>query len=167
VHQSSVKCMLPIANTDNESLVIAGGDDNSLSLTRFWVAPTSSESDTSKTSVMATLRILKAHASTVTAIAILPPSSPSDKMTPRSRPLHQFTLLSSGTDQRLKVWEVRLDIWKAGVEGIEVRRIANEPTSVADVSDMDVFVDEGTRRVIVCGVGMEVWTVDPDGTLCS
>lgn len=162
--------MLPIANTDNESLVIAGGDDNSLSLTRFRVAPPSSESDTSKTSVMATLRIPKAHASTVTAIAILPPSSPSDEMTPeskRSRHVHQFTLLSSGNDQRLKVWEVRLDIWKAGVEGIEVRRIANEPTSVADVSDMDVFVDEGTRRVIVCGVGMEVWTVDPDGTLCS
>lgn len=161
--------MLPIANADNESLVIAGGDDNSLSLTRFWVAPPSSKSDTSRTTVMATLKIPKAHASTVTAIAILPPISTSNDVTPefkRSRHLFQFTLLSSGNDQRLKVWEIRLDIWKAGVEGIEVRRIANEPSSVADVSGMDVFVDGAARRVILCGVGMEVWTVDPDGILC-
>lgn len=45
-----------------------------------------------------------------------------------------------------------------------MKKVANGYTSVADVSSMalypgDVDSKQLVRRVLICGVGMEIWTV--------
>jgi hypothetical protein len=171
-HQSSVKCMAAVALEDSETVVISGGDDSSLAMTRFTSissshAPLESEPPKTETTVISTLNIPKAHASAITALALLPMQNPLNQVTRigSSPYIYQFTLMTSSNDQRLKAWDIRIDLCKPGAQGIDVRKIANEHTSVADVSSMEVFADEGSTGIIVCGVGMELWRIKTDGTL--
>jgi hypothetical protein len=71
-------------------------------------------------------------------------------------------MVSSGNDQRVKLWGIHLDSFGAGLGGVDVRKLANKHTIVADVSDLAVI--SGSKgfciaNVVICGVGMEVWKV--------
>lgn len=71
--------------------------------------------------------------------------------------------VTSGSDQRVKLWEVVINVEKASVDGLNVKRLADQGTAVADVSDVVALAaDAGDdkRTVVVVGVGMEAWTVD-------
>lgn len=49
---------------------------------------------------------------------------------------------------------------KPGVEGLTIRKRGDVYTSVADVSCLERFDDEGGERgVVVAGIGMESWNV--------
>ena len=153
-HQSSVKAMFALKLVDSETLVVSGGDDNALALTRFSIVPAASSSIMTSIS---TLRIPKAHASAITAAAIIPiPARESQPWQAK----HRFLVITSGNDQRVKLWDVVIDLAQSGVAGIRIQKRANKHTSVADVSSMDVFVDNGVARFALCGVGMEIWTLE-------
>lgn len=75
--------------------------------------------------------------------------------------------VTSGSDQRVKVWEIVVDAEKAGADALDARRLADKGTAVADVSDVVLLAAESgngsieqKRTVVVVGVGMEAWTVD-------
>ena len=72
----------------------------------------------------------------------------------------RFRIITSGTDQRLKMWGVSVDTAKDGVEGVQVEKLSNVFTPVADVSSMAVVRGEDDRvGVLVCGVGIDLWSI--------
>lgn len=134
-HQSAVLVIATHHLPDASVLLLTGGDDNALAITRY----------TSELA-LSTLLIPRAHAAAVTALAIVP------------RDNDGFTLVSSGLDQYVKVWDVAVNAEKPGIDGVEVRRRCKVFTPVADVSGMALLKDEGRGTgVLVCGVGMDVW----------
>jgi len=67
--------------------------------------------------------------------------------------------VSSSNDQRVKEWSVSV---KEG-RGVELERVGDVFTSVADVGDLAVLRNgvegDGGRKVLVVGNGMDVWGV--------
>jgi hypothetical protein len=108
---------------------------------------------------MSTLAIPRAHAAAINAakfISVLPvEGSNSTVWVARTA--------TASNDQQVKLWDIEIDITKAGVEGVSVRRVAKRFSAVADISSMSVFPvedHEGTeKRVLICGVGTEIWRV--------
>ncbi|KAL8785882.1 MAG: hypothetical protein Q9213_003114 [Squamulea squamosa] len=99
VHQNSIKSMflIPLDTTSHDYLIVTGGDDGALGITRRALPQVSHQSST------ATLLIPKAHAAAINAVEYLSIlSSPADQ----SLQVHVF--VSSGNDQRLKTWIVRI-----------------------------------------------------------
>ncbi|KAL9129659.1 MAG: hypothetical protein Q9217_001938 [Psora testacea] len=140
-----------------EHLILSGGDDQALAITRITtdLKPSAGESSLARS---ATLLIPNAHASAITGIAIL-----------GSR-IYSRTLrfASVGSDQRLKTWLVTIDQSRGdGVAGVDVSKVGDVYTSVADASSLDAYKDEdegddgdGVWRILVAGIGMEAWKVD-------
>lgn len=66
-------------------------------------------------------------------------------------------MVTGSIDQRLKLWNVQVDPSLPGVEGLQVRKLQDMFTPVADVSSIAVLeVSRGGCAVLVCGVGMDV-----------
>ena len=74
-----------------------------------------------------TLLIPNAHASAVTGLTLL---SVSEKE-------NTYRFASVGNDQRLKTWGVSLDVTRDGVEGLQVERVADVYTGVADAAGLE------------------------------
>ncbi|KAI9879510.1 MAG: hypothetical protein M1830_008302 [Pleopsidium flavum] len=151
VHQSAVKCMTLVQVPGDGNLIVTGGDDNALAFTcvkPLGTVPTEGPQ-------CSTLLIPKAHASAITAITFVGFASI------RSGPSHHLRFATSSNDQRLKLWSAYLDLSKQGVNGLEITKDANVYTSVADVSSMDLLTDKSKKqKVFVCGVGVDVWSVN-------
>lgn len=191
LHQNSSKTLVSQAIPGTQAtLLVSGGDDGSIALcVATPSAPSTSPSSASPVpSGDVTLHpptlVPRAHASAVTAVAIIP-SNPNPNASSTHPRDHSFHILSSGTDQWLRLWAINITLAVAdGVNGggrgrgslgieIHVARAGKLKTSVADVSSMAVLdsvsfgaeggegVGEGGSRgkgarVVVCGVGMEV-----------
>ncbi|KAJ9661364.1 WD repeat-containing protein 6 [Coniosporium apollinis] len=159
IHQSTIKALTQHQLSPDSVLVVTGGDDNALAFTllRWNGSAEEAEMHTS------TLLVPRAHASAVTALALIPDSDSSREDGTETR----FTVVSSSNDQRIKVWEVMINNGATSIDGVQVRRVANVPTAVADVSSLHILEDgnEGDgsarRRIIVCGVGMDIWRFSP------
>ncbi len=135
IHQNAIHAVTSINLTDGSRLLMTGGDDNAIAFSRI-------------SEEVKTLLIPRAHAAAVTGLAIVPIDEA------------KFWLVSTGIDQRVKLWEVKVNIAKAGVEGIEVKMLQDVFTAVADVSGLEVCkLEGGALGVLVCGVGMYLWGV--------
>ncbi|KAI9838748.1 MAG: hypothetical protein M1837_002346 [Sclerophora amabilis] len=154
VHQNTVMGMIvvPLADRRASALLVSGGDDNALAFTlaRF---------DADGSVSLSALVIPRAHAAAVTALSDVSEAASPDA----SRSVdgsHKLRIATSGNDQRLKIWSVSLNLDGLGVDGLEVTKDASLPLSVADVSSMDVTREgTGETRVVIAGVGMEVWKI--------
>ena len=153
VHQSSIKAIAKWKLTDSAWLIVTGGDDNALGI---CVVAMDEETEEPKSS---TLSIPRAHAAAITAVEIL-----------LGRSLHgsdnrfDLTVATASNDQRVKLWDIKVDMRKPGVQGVRVRREANHFSAVADISSMAVLPsqdvdEERVVKILICGVGMEVWRV--------
>lgn len=162
IHQNAVKCMqiLKIHSSPNGScsyLLVTGGDDNALALTRLDSndpgAGVELKAETKPVSSIAgsklkmwTLLIPRAHAAAITAVFVLPDRSFPTQSTlesteePVPRASKHFKIITASNDQRLKQWKVGIDLEKPGVEGFDLKRYANTHTAVADASAMDVLL---------------------------
>ena len=167
IHQSSIKTLDQITISPSETLIVTGGDDGAVALTKVRIRPPSgSEVDTT------TLLLPNAHASAVTGVAFLGNHD--------NRPNCQFetgegnatdssfTLASVGNDQRLKIWHVSIDRKTltepgGGKGAIELRRVADVYTSVADASALGVCrdgIEDGRQGwLLVAGIGVERWKI--------
>ena len=170
IHQSSIKAMTPVIESDKELLIITGGDDNALSISRLSF-PLSESQDTSFFSTS----LPRAHASAITAIAILCQQRHNqDNTIVTDAPISQRELViaTSGNDQQLKLWSVNASLPGQATNGIEVSLLQDTYTAVADVSSIGSYSEEencddsnaGARRLrnklVLCGVGMDMWLVD-------
>lgn len=137
--------VISLDSADLDCLIITGGDDGALGITRRVVSKASADPITS------TLLIPKAHAAAINAVEYLQQVS-------HSKPSQTYVFVSSGNDQRLKTWIVRVnghDTASNPKEGVAVRLHSNQHTSVADVSSLSVITTAEGVGVVVAGIGME------------
>ena len=135
IHQDAILAVEVYDLHDGSYLIITGGDDNAVALTRV-----TARGD------LSTLTLPRAHAAAVTGLSI------------SSQSQTQLLLVTTSIDQRVKLWRVDVDTDRPGIDGINVQRLANVSTAVADVSSMALYgFEDGAVGVLVCGVGMDLW----------
>jgi len=172
IHQNCIKCLSTVPLSDDEVLLATTGDDGAVAFSRMTLAKIAGKQVSSQSLlvssldqqrtlressvVTSTLLIPKAHASAVTALQLL--DSRSEGMSSSKK----YRFVTSGNDQRLKTWLLTIDIDKPGVEGFAVSKVHNQATAVADVSSMDLVINEeaGMRGVVIAGIGLEVWPME-------
>jgi len=142
---------MAVAQVGEDSLLIlTGGDDNALALIRVSLGSHLQNGEVH----CSVLLVPRAHASAVTAITLV------DHSVVNRDPSPHLRFATSSNDQRLKLWSAAVDLSEPGVEGLEITKDSDAYTSVADVSSMDTLTDGSDKeRVLVCGVGMELWRV--------
>lgn len=152
IHQSAIHATTSHVLSDQSILVATGGDDNAVSITRITRADSSEREMDYKT-----LRIPRAHAGAVTGLAVLP----------RGDPRHVW-LASAALDQRVKLWEIRVDAKKEGIDGVSVKLLQNVFSAVADISGLEICrLEDGGTGLLLCGVGMDVWRLPDEEHTCS
>jgi WD40 repeat protein len=138
VHQSATHAVTTRKLSDGSTIVVSGGDDNAIGITRIDCR--------SQNAAMKTLLLPRAHVAAVTGVVLVPVQADT------------YWLLSAGIDQRIKLWEVEIQSTQPGVDGIEVKPLQNVFTAVADVSSLDLCkLEDGSTGVLVSGVGMDMW----------
>lgn len=149
IHQSALHALASVVLADGSRLVVTGGDDNAIGLTRIAFS-------TARSVDVRTLLIPHAHAAAVTGLSLVRSSSPK---------ADDFHLVSAGIDQRVKVWRITVDTSRAGIEGVDVEKVSDCYTAVADVSGLELCSVGNENGIVVCGVGIDVWrlSLDRDG----
>lgn len=185
VHQSSILAMDVMPLNSDTYLIATGGDDNALGLTFLTsLALVNKEAMNTRESQrrFRTIVIPHAHAAAVTALKITKLHHTKSGLS--------VALITVGNDQRVKAWNVRVDVQKAALieddrlfEAMRIDRAGTAWTSVADVSGLEVVEDIATGedgqgvvtdgkaderahkkcRVLVVGVGMELLSVPWNG----
>lgn len=140
LHQSSIKAFCLRHDGREEYIVFTGGDDNALVVT----ALSRTMSDRAgRWTLVSKHGVRRAHAAAVNGMVILPGGAAGST-----------TLATVSNDQRLKVWEVL-----ESDQGAQIRLLGDRNSAVADAGDVAVVSSgEGVTRVMVVGVGMEVWS---------
>ncbi|KAL4784546.1 WD40-repeat-containing domain protein [Aspergillus varians] len=148
IHCNSIKSIDMVQLSDATTLVISGGDDNAITLSLLHTDSKDGES-------VATIAIPDAHTASVNDVKAIEHSiTHSDGIT-------RLNFASSGNDHRVKLWRVAINMHdRPTLEGIQVQCVLDRYSAVADISALDVFQDEGETKLVVCGVGMELFTVD-------
>jgi WD40 repeat protein len=160
IHSNSIKAMELVSLSDTATLIVAGGDDNSLSVSLLSTSP----SEPSTNALVGTVSVPDAHAASVTAVRVLGQSPQADQSS-------SITLASSGNDHRVKIWSVTAD---PALGNIRVEYLLDRYSSVADVSSLGLVgknqlavtnnnasASDGAKpKLLVCGVGMELFEVD-------
>ncbi|PSK34214.1 hypothetical protein B9Z65_8540 [Elsinoe australis] len=140
IHQNAVHAAEVLEWSGDTHLLLSGGDDNALSISLLRGSGQS----------VGTLTIPRAHAAALTALQVIGAD------TEKGRVL----VATAGLDQRIKLWEVRVDAALQGVEGVQVKRVENRYTPVADVASICSWREGKEVVVLVCGVGWDVWRVN-------
>ncbi|EEP77475.1 predicted protein [Uncinocarpus reesii 1704] len=152
VHQSSIKAMELLQISETDLLVICGGDDNSLSVSRLTLSG-STEGTASFTSTL----LPRAHASAINAIAVI------GGVGRRREGGFDVSIASSGNDQRLKIWFIQ-GSRQTQTADVTVTLRQDMYSAVADISSLEVLTsaEDGREKhhLVVCGVGMDMWKVD-------
>ncbi|OAL56678.1 WD40 repeat-like protein [Pyrenochaeta sp. DS3sAY3a] len=154
IHQNSSKSMASHSLRHDLALIVSGGDDGGLAFVLARTAAAVSSAEPASSYASPPMLVNRTHASAVTACAIIAHDS-------------RILILTSGNDEWVRLWEVEVcDVHqdKTGEEHqLVVHRHRKIKTSVADVSSMVVLSTRNgdlRARVLLCGVGMEVITVD-------
>lgn len=156
IHQNSIKSMEYVDLSDSMKIIIAGGDDNALSISLLALRTT----DIAKDAEVTTVSIPDAHAASVTTIKVLPYPKEMPEATDSQR---NFLVATSGNDHRIKIWSLTIDLEKKGSDVIDIVEKVNRYSPVADISSMDIIRapaadsdSETDLKLLVCGVGMEM-----------
>lgn len=159
VHSNSIKSMELIPLSDTAAVIVAGADDNALSVSLLrttFLEPGASAS-------VATVSIQDAHAASVTTVKVL-----RQQRSSQNPETSTITVVSSGNDHRVKIWSITVDPDQHGTEGIKVELLLDRYSSVADISSLGLIHGSGRdqtltaespsseTRLLVCGVGMEL-----------
>ncbi|OQE30235.1 hypothetical protein PENFLA_c003G10713 [Penicillium flavigenum] len=169
IHSNSIKGMELVPISDTATVIVAGGDDNSLSVSLLKTHP----SDTGSNAQVATVSIPDAHAASVTTVKVLNQQISRD-VTSNTESI-KFTVASSGNDHRVKIWSIAVDPTQPGTQGIIVGFLLDTYSSVADISSLGIV--HGPRyglpaesqvpgseinqsRLVVCGEGMEMFAAE-------
>ncbi|GAD94987.1 WD repeat protein [Paecilomyces variotii No. 5] len=164
IHLNSIKSIEYVELLDSTKLIIAGGDDNALSISLIKLRT----SNVAKDAEVTTVSIPDAHAASVTAIKVFPRQKETLKSTGSK---WSFLTATSGNDHRIKIWWITIDLEKKGTDVIDIVEKLNRYSPVADISSMDITCTaaqadanvhslSGTDlKLLVCGVGTEMLDV--------
>ena len=146
VHQSSIKSLDITTNVPDNTrwTVVTGGDDNALGFLEFTLEKEKNEEKNGGYTVLGRYRVRDAHAAGVTGVGVVNNNNGGEEK--------GIEVVSVGNDQRVKLWRAERRHGGVGVVLVDSRYSA-----VADAGDLEVVSPRG--RVVVGGVGMEVWDV--------
>lgn len=177
IHQSSIEAiaifpLLSFHKPDDQGLtffhlIFTGGDDNALAITILRMSFSGSvvgpQIAAQAQSSHSSLVIPRAHAASITAIALLPDggfeaagsvsSSRYQGENAQSAPERtaKWRIVTASNDQQVKIWDVALrdpKLWPSA-DALDVRRVGSFFTPVADVADIKVLNEDcGTKE---CG----------------
>ncbi|KAJ5551465.1 hypothetical protein N7461_006163 [Penicillium sp. DV-2018c] len=168
IHSNSIKGMQVVPFSDTATVIIAGGDDNSLSVSVLRTEST----DAGTNDHVATVSIPDAHAAAVTTVKVINQQISRD-VTSNAESI-KITVASSGNDHRVKVWSITVNPTVPGTQGIVVKFLVDRYSSVADISSLGLIHGPGNgspaecqvsgsktdqAQLVVCGVGMEMFGV--------
>lgn len=168
IHSNSVKGMELVSLSDTATVIMAGGDDNSVSVSLLRTSPQNAGTDTH----VATISIPDAHTAAVTSVKVLRQQKVVDVTSSVSST--EITLVSSGNDHRVKIWSIIVDETKPGTDSISAKFLFDKYSAVADISSLglvpsrghDVSADSNASdpqsiqtQLMVCGVGMELFDI--------
>jgi WD40 repeat protein len=146
IHQNTIKS-LDMVRLKNHVLVATGGDDNALGISLYPVSG-------NVAAITPTRSILRAsHATAITGLCFVhdPDIEDRDKST---------MLVSSGNDQKVKAWAVRIGKDYEKNFALNIKKIGNVFTPVADVGDVAAFkASSSPGKVLIVGNGIEVWKI--------
>ncbi|KAL2848156.1 WD40-repeat-containing domain protein [Aspergillus pseudoustus] len=165
IHSNSIKSidLAPLSSTT--TLVIAGGDDNSVTLSLLYNADAKEEntetSDRVAAATAATVSVPDAHTASVNAVKLISQSSvvvQGDEG--KEEEAVRLSFVSSGNDHRVKIWHVDIAAGeRPTINDIQMQNVVDRFSPVADISSLDVVRDQGETKLLVCGVGMEYFKV--------
>ncbi|KAJ5646211.1 hypothetical protein N7490_002583 [Penicillium lividum] len=155
VHSNSIKAMELVSVSETTTLILSGGDDNSLSISLLRTSP---NPETESHPRVLTMSIPDAHAASITAIKVLSqlPSQKNDAGVEAK----EIILASAGNDHRVKIWSVIVPL--SATANIEARFLLDRYSAVADISSMSLVrgaCPSSERRdatLLVGGVGIEI-----------
>ncbi|KAL4918965.1 WD40-repeat-containing domain protein [Aspergillus aurantiobrunneus] len=151
IHSNSIKVIDVVEVTATTTLMIAGGDDNAVTLSLLHTEIKNGETS----SRAATISVPDAHTASVNAVKII------EQSIAKSDGAIQLSFASSGNDHRVKLWQVTLAMHdRPTLDGMQVQNVLDRYSPVADISSLDVFLDGEETKLLVCGVGMELFTVE-------
>jgi len=131
-------------------LIVTGGDDNALGfLDLAWDEPRDPRNE-GEYVVLGRYRVRDAHAAAVTGLCVVNAEEAGE-----SGLVAEVATVSN--DQRVKLWRAER---RTGPGGIKVALVDNRYSSVADAGDLEL-VEPG--KLMVGGVGMEIWDVTKGG----
>lgn len=145
IHSNSIKAMELVPLSETATIIVAGGDDNSLSVSLL-------DTKTGEAAQVATVSVPDAHAASVTTIKVLNQH--------KSALSTSLTMASSGNDHQVKMWSVSVDPTKPDTQGIHIECVLDKYSSVADISSLGLIKgasEEKQDSLLVCGVGMELF----------
>ncbi|KAG7292620.1 hypothetical protein NEMBOFW57_002655 [Staphylotrichum longicolle] len=146
VHQSSIKS-LDLVKTQNRGwLVATGGDDNALGfLDLAWQGEEKEKAG--GYAVRGRYRVRDAHAAAITGLSVAGVGGEEDGVT---------EVATVSNDQRVKLWRAE----RRAAGGLKVALLDNRYSSVADAGDLELIAP---GKLMVGGVGMEMWDVSRGG----
>ncbi|KAJ5731768.1 uncharacterized protein N7483_006276 [Penicillium malachiteum] len=169
IHSNSIKAMECVTISPGVTLVLAGGDDNSLSISLLNHSQISASDPHIEVS---TKSIPDAHTASVTAIQVL--NQPSARVHPAGSHSVNLTFASSGNDHQVKIWRLILDRSQSDSPIIQVQLLEDKYSSVADIASFSLvrgnashshddslqLVKSREMKLLVCGVGIELFKLN-------
>jgi hypothetical protein len=167
IHSNSIKSLELIPISDTNTVIVAGGDDNCISVSLL-----TTPSDPNLSAQVTTVSISDAHAAAVTAVKVLSQQVSRDVVS--NTESAKITVASSGNDHRVKIWSITVDPKQLGTRGITVEFLLDRYSSVADVSSLGLIhgsgrdlsaetdvssLKENQPKIVVGGVGMEMFGI--------
>jgi WD repeat-containing protein 6 len=151
LHQSSIKA-LEVAATGTggmlRHLVVTGGDDNALGVTILETSENSDEPQQPPNVIVKNKSIVRrAHAAAINAVAILDHSQDDGNA----------VVATASNDQRLKIWGASGRDVAAG-KGIPISLLEDRYSGVADAGALEVLDTNMSKRLLLAGVGLEIWS---------
>ncbi|KAI1766679.1 WD40 repeat-like protein [Hypoxylon sp. FL1150] len=180
LHQNTIKSLdvrqVVSTSGSSEYIVVTGGDDNALGFTHISLSLFPSTAEGPDVVIKSKSIVRSAHAAAITGVALAPPDGKSKD--------GNVLVVTSSNDQRVRLW--RLGGWKQRQSRAQL--LEERYSSVADAGDLEVFDEVDTdgeekygyedghgvsgerserakedrrrRKVVVVGVGIEIWELD-------
>ncbi|KAK6538680.1 hypothetical protein TWF694_010254 [Orbilia ellipsospora] len=141
IHRNSIKCLKIVEIGTHEIILLTGGDDTAICISRVQLAA-NNEKGSSDAASITSKSIERAHASAVTTIEVV---SVADQ---------KIDFLSSGIDQQVKRWSLDLSSFTEP----DVRLLEDVYVGIPDVAGLAFIQGEekGGTKLIVGGVGIEI-----------
>lgn len=163
VHSNSIKAMELVLLSDTTTMIVSGGDDNSLSISLLGTDPNrTAEADTH----VSTISIPDAHAASITAIKVL--SQTRSEANNVGVETAKIILASAGNDHRVKIWSITAPLSQTS-RSIEAQFVQDRYSAVADISSMGLVrrsdysvssSEESYATLLVGGVGIELLKIN-------
>ncbi|KAJ5684454.1 uncharacterized protein N7477_000799 [Penicillium maclennaniae] len=151
VHSNSIKAIELASISENAAVIVAGGDDNSISVSLL-------KTDTDGGVQVATVSIPDAHTAATTTLKILrrqtscAPGSDTELTT--------VIFASSSNDHRVKIWSITVDPTQHDAQAIRVNFLLDRYSAVADLSSLALIkTSENQGKLLIGGVGMEMFQI--------